>query len=140
MNSDSSTRTPRQRPKAASSTNKRRASDAKGLSSAGVREPMPTTVPKSGGTPGTAPHRGSSANRKARDVTKWKLSEADAGSQRPKATSPGAKVSAAAGELPRRSSARSVGPIASTAESIGALSQLAMEASESTLAAVAQPL
>jgi polyhydroxyalkanoate synthase len=105
--------------------------DATGLEGAG--ELTPATVRKAGRTRATAPDHRSPAPRKARDLSKWKLSTPDGGSECLKASSPGTKVSKPAG-APDRSSARLVEPITTTLESVGALSQLSIEASENTLA------
>jgi len=129
----SKTRPTRQRrSKTARSDPKRHASNATG--SEGVGELTPATARKAGRTRATARDRRSPAQRKARDVSKWKLRTPDSGSKRLTATSPGTKVPTPAGAPPGRPSKRSVAPITTTLESVGALSQLAIEASENTLA------
>src|SRR5262245_14804798 len=107
-----------------------RKAKSKALSSANER-----SAPKAGRTTrATAPNRLSSARRRERDVTKWKLRATDIHAERPKAAAPGTKVSGAARTRAGRSSARAVGPIASTLESVATLADLAAEASENTLA------
>jgi polyhydroxyalkanoate synthase len=134
-NSSTGTRAPRQlEPKVPSLTNKRDVSGVRASVSEVVEEHTPATGGKTGRTGATAPNRQSPATRKARDVTKWKLRAADADAERPKATSSGTNVPAAAGMQDRRLSARSVGPIGSTVASVGALAELAAEAAENTLA------
>jgi polyhydroxyalkanoate synthase len=133
MDHDSSagTRVPRKaKAKAASSANRLDALGVSGSAPAGVEEP-PTFVRKVGRTRATAPNHRLPAKRKARDVTKWKLRASDIDAERPKELSSGAKASGAA-VGPARSNARSVGSIA--LESVGALAELAAEASENTLA------
>src|SRR5262245_35155904 len=122
--SSAGTRTPRKaKAKAASSANQLDAFGVSGSAPAGMEEP-PKIVQKVGRTRATAPNHRLPAKRRARDVTTWKLRASDVEAERPKAVSSGIKATAAAGR-PARTSARSVGPIASTVESVGALAELA---------------
>src|SRR6516162_9549645 len=115
--------------KAASSANRLGVS---GSAPAGVEE-SPKIVRKAGRTRATAPNHRLPAKRRARDVTTWKLSASDVEAERPMAVSSGAKAPAAA-RRPARTGAPSGGVFASTLESVGALAELAAEASENTLA------
>jgi polyhydroxyalkanoate synthase subunit PhaC len=134
-NSSAEPKAPRRsKSRMASSIKKQNASIMGASVSAGVEEQTLPTVRKAGGTRTTATDRRSPAKRKARDVTKWKLRATDIDVEPPKATSSGTRVADPAGTPARRSSGRSVGPITSTLESVGALAELAAEASENTLA------
>jgi polyhydroxyalkanoate synthase len=132
-NPSARTRAPRTvKSKAASSANKRDALGVEGFVPASMGEP-PTIDRKGRRTRTTAPDR-SPAKRTARDVTNCKLRVTDIAAERQNAALPATKVSEPAGAPPRPLNARSVGPITTTLESVGALSQLATEASENTLA------
>jgi poly[(R)-3-hydroxyalkanoate] polymerase subunit PhaC len=134
-NSSAEPKAPRRsKSRMASSINKQNASIMGASVSAGVEEQTLPTVRKAGGTRTTATDRRSPAKRKARDVTKWKLRATDIDVEPPKATSSGTRVADPAGTPARRSSGRSVGPITSNLESVGAIAELAAEASENTLA------
>ena len=131
MDRDSSARTraPRKtKTKATYAANRLDALGVSGSAPAGAEEP-PKIVPKASRTRATALNHRLPAKRKARDVTTWKLRASDVEAERPKAVSSGARASTAAG-----GPAPSVGAFTNTLESVGALAELALEASENTLA------
>src|SRR5262245_34883516 len=120
--SSAGTRAPRKaKAKAVSSANRLDALGVSGSAPTGVQE-VPKIVRKASRTRASAPNHRLPVRRKARDVTAWKLRASDVEAERPKAVSLGATASPAAGR-PARTSAPSVGPIASIFESVGALAE-----------------